>query len=390
MKRLWRCCFAVAAVVGGTTGAAADTPSVEALLKAFDETALQRSDFDSKSYFVRKWTGPLKVSIREIGGDTYGPRVLAGIRRLGVLAGLDVEVLGPEAKEANYIVELSSLSGFPSANGLSSCVTYPKWHLDGRMHEVTIKISIARPDNLDRCILHEGVHAIGFIWHSHASSTILSYSHHDTDLTPLDVVLIRGLYDKRITPGMPRLAALTTAKTVFAELIGAPASTAADGYIERVIGNMRGDAEAGDSYTQIQFGMAREFGQGLPKDETAAVDWYRKAANLGNPQGEFRLGWLLHQGRGVPRDTAEAAAWYRKAAEANIAIAQNNLGVLLERGDGVPADPVEAYKWYCVAAKAQLPIAEGNKKKFAAKLSPEQIAEAERRAAEWKPKERGK
>jgi TPR repeat protein len=234
------------------------------------------------------------------------------------------------------------------------------------------------------------VHAIGFIWHSHASSSILSYSHHDQDLTRLDLVLIRGLYDKRITPRMPRLAALTAAKTVFAELTGAPVSTAADTYIERVIGYMRADAAAGDSYTQVQFGLAREYGQGLPKDESAALDWYRKAASLGNPQGEFRFGWLLHQGHGAPRDTAAAATWYRKAAEANVAIAQNNLGVLLEKGDGVSPDPVEAYKWYCVAAKAQLPIAEGNKKKFAATLSPEQIAEAERRAAAWKPNETGK
>src|SRR5579864_9405882 len=138
----------VTVLFGPAATAAAEAPSVEALLKAFDETALQRSDFDSKSYFVRKWAGPLKVSIREIGGDTYGPRVLAGIRRVAALASLDVETVAPESKEANYIVELSSLSGFSSANGVSPCVTSTKWDGSGRLREVNIKLSIARPDNL--------------------------------------------------------------------------------------------------------------------------------------------------------------------------------------------------------------------------------------------------
>lgn len=46
-----------------------------------------------------------------------------------------------------------------------------------------------------------------------------------------------------------------------------------------------------------------------------AVNWYRKAAMLGNAMGEVLLGGAYQEGQGVARDDQQAMEWYRKAAE---------------------------------------------------------------------------
>ena len=59
---------------------------------------------------------------------------------------------------------------------------------------------------------------------------------------------------------------------------------------------------------------------------------------------------------------------------------------VLAKGEGAPADPVEAYKWTVLAARAGELVAQGNLPGFKARLSPEQLAEAERRAAAFQVK----
>jgi TPR repeat protein len=91
-------------------------------------------------------------------------------------------------------------------------------------------------------------------------------------------------------------------------------------------------------------------------------------------------GGMYEQGRGVPQDYAEAVRWYRKAADQGWTRAQVNLGVMYEQGQGVPQDYALAHMWYNLAA------AQGNKDaakwrdELAAKMTPAQIAEAQRLA----------
>jgi TPR repeat protein len=54
-------------------------------------------------------------------------------------------------------------------------------------------------------------------------------------------------------------------------------------------------------------------------------------------------------------------------------------------GRGVPRDDVEAYKWYCLAAaQGNNGIAMTNRDNLLRSLTPDQIAEGQRRAAELK------
>jgi TPR repeat protein len=101
--------------------------------------------------------------------------------------------------------------------------------------------------------------------------------------------------------------------------------------------------------------MAYAIGQGLPKDYTTAATWYRKAAEQGQAKAQFLLGMMYARGQGVPQDYATAHMWFNLSASR--ATDDRVRGEALKSRDGV-----------------------------AAKVTPDQIAEAQRMAREWKPK----
>ena len=120
-------------------------------------------------------------------------------------------------------------------------------------------------------------------------------------------------------------------------------------------------------------------------DYAEAARWYRRAAAQGHTGGQFNLGLLYTNGEGVPQDYAEAVKWYRLAAEQGHDYAQLSLGKMYRRGQGVPQDNVQAYKWFDLAASRNVG-AFLNRDRLAAKMTPAQIAEAQKLAREWKPK----
>jgi TPR repeat protein len=85
-------------------------------------------------------------------------------------------------------------------------------------------------------------------------------------------------------------------------------------------------------------------------------------------------------------------SWFRKAAEQGEAKAQFNVGIMYAHGQGVPRDDVQALKWLDLASshsgaseKATRERAVRNRDKLAARMTPAQIAEAQKLAREWKP-----
>jgi TPR repeat protein len=94
---------------------------------------------------------------------------------------------------------------------------------------------------------------------------------------------------------------------------------------------------------------------------------------------------LYAKGNGVPQDYAEAMTWYRKAADQSYAGAQFNLGVLYANGNGVQQDYVAALMWLNLAAAQGDETAINGRDFIAAKMTPDQIAAAQRLTREWKP-----
>ncbi len=119
----------------------------------------------------------------------------------------------------------------------------------------------------------------------------------------------------------------------------------------------------------------------------ADIAAHRVQANAGNAYSQWLLGYYYRTGRGVPQDFAQAVAWYRKAADQGYAVAQFNLGLMYGSGQGVPQDYVEAHKWFNLgasraSAEYREQFAEA-RDAVAAKMTPAQIAEAQKRAAAW-------
>ena len=125
-------------------------------------------------------------------------------------------------------------------------------------------------------------------------------------------------------------------------------------------------------------------------DYAAAMRILRPLAEQGNAYAQALLGGMYSLGQGVPQNYAEAARWYRLAADQGNAEAQNNLGIMYANGRGVPQNSVQAYMWLSLlffAPDGGGPKAAQARDILAAKMTPAQIAEAQKLAAEWKPKQ---
>jgi len=126
-------------------------------------------------------------------------------------------------------------------------------------------------------------------------------------------------------------------------------------------------------------------------DYATALRVWRPRAEQGYAAAQIHLGFMYATGQGVPQDDAEALKWYRLAAEQGLAAAQHNLGLMYFEGLGIPQDYVQAYMWFNLAASR--PASEAKERDvmvrvrdmIASKMTPEQLAEAQKLAREWKP-----
>ena len=126
-------------------------------------------------------------------------------------------------------------------------------------------------------------------------------------------------------------------------------------------------------------------GQGVPQDYGEAVKWYRIAAEQGLRLSQFGLGLMYDIGWGVPQDYTEAVSWYRKAGNQGQVLAQAKLGAMYLEGNGVTQDYVLAHMWFNLAAAQDQKEARKLLDSLAEKMTPAQIAEAQKLAREWKP-----
>ena len=145
-------------------------------------------------------------------------------------------------------------------------------------------------------------------------------------------------------------------------------------------------AEQGLAAAQFKLGLLYANGQGVPKDDVQARQWYEKAAAQGHADAQVNLGILFVYGRGVPQDYKMAVYWLRLSANQGNDLAQRKLGLMYERGDGVPQDYVRAYMWYILGAANGAKPRAVLRNALAKRMTPDQIDEAQKLAREWKPK----
>ena len=178
-------------------------------------------------------------------------------------------------------------------------------------------------------------------------------------------------------------------------------------------------AEQGSANAQWMLGLMYYLGHGVAKDYGQAVSWYRKAAEQGNADAQKGLAIMYNRGEGVAKDYAQAAILYRKAAEQGNTDAQVNLSLMYYRGEGVVQDYAQAFDWNRKAAEQGNSQGQANlaamydneigvskneilayvlyslasvndenyvslRDSMANKLAPDQLAEAQKLAVNWK------
>ena len=120
-------------------------------------------------------------------------------------------------------------------------------------------------------------------------------------------------------------------------------------------------AQSENVIAQLKLAPPNGTGTSSLRDEVAAVESLKRAADQGNSDAQTNLGIAFFNGTGVPRNYAQAMKWFRMAAEQSDAVAQQYLAVGYFTGRGVCGTKnysgerscisyVYAYEWFNTAA----------------------------------------
>jgi hypothetical protein len=167
----------------------------------------------------------------------------------------------------------------------------------------------------------------------------------------------------------------------------------------------RAAANQGFADAQLRLGIAYEEGSGVTRDLKQAAELYR--LSISNPrhgdglaEAQFSLAALYHEGKGVPKDWKIAAKLFEAAAERGYPQAQFNIGWMYYVPEGVSEDFVKAYMWITLAGRsangAESVVVQPDATvagkaleisgELAKKMTPEQLAQADKLINSWKPK----
>ena len=156
---------------------------------------------------------------------------------------------------------------------------------------------------------------------------------------------------------------------------------------------LRPHAEQGDANAQTLLGSLFYDGCGTAQNFSEATRLFSKACDQEHPVAQYCLAGCYLLGRGVSEDNDRALELFLRSANQGCINAQFFLAELfmVTRAFG-DRKPVEAYKWARIAAP-QLNIGDARQSNLThmvelleREIESEELAEAKRLIAEWKPK----
>lgn len=128
-------------------------------------------------------------------------------------------------------------------------------------------------------------------------------------------------------------------------------------------------------------------------DQSTIVGWLKLSAAQGYYPALQTLGDMYRDGRdGVPQDFEAAAKLFAEGAQQGFFSAQIRIGEMYAKGQGVPQDFVQAHFWFNLAGtkgtEGERKRANEARDRIAQSMPPEQIAEAQRLARNWRAQQR--
>ena len=259
---------------------------------------------------VVRWEQDIKVRIFGSNVAAHREYTLAALRTVTAEAGLkltDVSDL-PDAEDlSNLDVEIVPDNKLDDSQ---PCATYLDFKSENRIESATIQM---RGKDAWRCAYHEAMHAMGLRGHP-AGKTVLSYFPWRVDgLMPLDRVMLRAWYSRKMVGGMTPFEALPVLAD---ELVASSADKAA-----------AAESRARFFATTVQQMQAYATGQGdipvVVKRSGKATD---DGVRTGRTEMSYFLGVAYQIGATTPQDSAQAVRWLQFAANAGNRVAQARLG----------------------------------------------------------------
>jgi len=143
-------------------------------------------------------------------------------------------------------------------------------------------------------------------------------------------------------------------------------------------------ADKGNPQAQTLLADMYYLGSPTERDCAAALVLYQKAADGNDPHAINNLGDMYENGCGVVADAGRARALYARAAKMAHPIAFASLGSLYDRGLGMPHSPLQAYLYYRIAARLGFTMGSADLDRLRGTITKDQLTEADAKAAAWK------
>ena len=191
---------------------------------------------------------------------------------------------------------------------------------------------------------------------------------------------------------VPRIANATAAPVT-------PGSNARQSYEQAIQKLQAGDtagamalltraSDGGDTKATNRLARMYERGEGVTRDLSKARRLTERAASAGSREAQHNLG-VYYVDEGPGRDLTKAADNFRRAARRGLADSQYNLAAMAEQGNGIPKNDREAYFWYSVAGRNGDSDASKKANELAARLSPAQKTEEDRKISGFRSESGG-
>ncbi len=257
---------------------------------------------------VVRWEDDIRVRLSGVHHPAHRETVMQALRAVTQEAGLRlVDVNEQPGQIANLDVEITPDTAMEDSQ---PCATTLSFRQEARIDSAVMRM---RARDVWRCAHHEAMHVMGVRGHPEGQ-TVLSYFPVKVDaLLPLDRVMLRAWYSRRMRGGMSPFEALQVLADawVATQADRAAALQARDRFFAATIDQMhayasgRGDVpaiirrsgkateegvRAGRSEMSYFLGLAYLEGAAVPaSDRAQAQRWLEQAASAGNRRAQARL-----------------------------------------------------------------------------------------------------
>ena len=213
-------------------------PDTATLLDFFDIVVFG-SEFDAITSVrqVRKWSGPVRMKILGKGAAKYRSAIQRHATMLSELTGLTFTEIKPDVRGETMIIwfapaaEMFTVGSRIEKNAevlrrivdqsAGGCYFLSYSFEDGRIAYGAIVVNSERTAAAIRhCLLEEMTQSLGLPNDSpRISPSIFNDNDRLAELSAIDILLVRTLYDSRMHRGLPRAQALERAREIITELV---------------------------------------------------------------------------------------------------------------------------------------------------------------------------